>query len=286
MTTASATTPPIVADVHIHTRHSHGQATVEEMVVAARTAGLKVIGFSEHSPRPEGFCYAQDYQESLNRTYPDYVREVCAFRDELAPQGVQVLLGTEFDYIPSREDFARQFCSAYDYDYVIGGLHFQGTWGFDASAEEWAGLSRDACYAAYVRYYQDLTAMCASGFFNVVAHPDLIKIFSKTTFDSWLEDSASLALVRQTLTAAKDNGLAMEISSAGLRKSCNEIYPGPKVMEIARDVQVPISFGSDAHCTKTPAYGFDRLAHYAISYGYTHSLVFAGRTPKQIPISL
>ena len=277
---------PVIADVHMHTRHSHGQASVQEMVDAARKAGLKIIGISEHSPRPQGFGYATDYQESLTRTFPDYVREVCALRDELDSLGVQVLLGTEFDYIRSREDFAREFCFAYPYDYVIGGLHFQDSWGFDSSAEEWARLSRDALFAVYTRYYQDLTAMCETGLFNVVAHPDLVKIFSKPSFDVWLEDAASLALVRQALTAAKDNGLALEISSAGLRKACNEIYPGPKIMEIARAVQVPISFGSDAHCSNTPAHAFDQLARYASTYGYTSSQVFVGRTPKQIPIAL
>ena len=285
--TAPAVSPlPIVADVHIHTKHSHGLGSVAEMLAAARKAGLQIIGFSEHSPRPEGFGYAKDYQASLLSTYPDYVQEVCAFRDDLAPLGVQVLLGTEFDYIASREDFAREFCSAYPYDYVLGGLHFQGPWGFDATADEWADLSEEARFAVYSRYYQDMTGMCDCGLFNVVAHPDLVKIFTRPSFDTWLEDAGSMALVRQAFTAAKDNGMVMEISSAGLRKPCKEIYPGPRLMEIARDVQLGISFGSDAHCTNTPAFAFDQLARYATAYGFTHSLVFVQGSPKQVPIAV
>lgn len=74
----------------------------------------------------------------------------------------------------------------------------------------------------------------------------------------------------------------MEISSAGLRKPCNEIYPHPAIMKLAADLGVKISFGSDAHCTNTPAYAFDQLEAYARSYGYTSSVIFENRKPREI----
>ena len=84
------------------------------------------------------------------------------------------------------------------------------------------------------------------------------------------------------LTAIRDNGLVMEISSAGLRKPCNEIYPHPAIMRLASDLGVKISFGSDAHCPNTPAYAFDQLEAYARSYGYTSSVIFENRKPREI----
>jgi histidinol-phosphatase (PHP family) len=271
--TATAVGLPITADLHSHTSCSHGQADARTMYASARAHGLKTFGFSEHSPRPDGYSYPEDYQAKLLRCMPDYLREVEALKEEGLAAGMQILLGMELDYCSTREDFARELVASRPFDYIIGGLHFQDTWGFDFTAEDWERLDQKARYSAYARYYQDLASMCRMGIFQVAAHPDLIKIFSIETFRAWLETPEALPLVRTALTAVRDNGMLMEISSAGLRKPCNEIYPGPVIMKLAAELGVPISFGSDAHCPNTPAFAFDLLARYAHSFGYTQSFV-------------
>ena len=267
----------------MHTWHSHGQASTQDMYEAAVKAGLTIIGFSEHSPRPAGYAYATDYQEKLRAAFSQYVAEVCALRDRGREEGIMVLLGLEVDYVAGQEEFATALCHEYPYDYIIGGLHFQGTWGFDGPSGEWSGLNRAARYGVYARYYQDLARMCHTGLFHIAAHPDLVKIHSVADFTAWLDTPEALPLVRTALEAIKAQGMAMEISSAGLRKDCHEIYPGPVIMGLAAEVGVRISFGADAHCTNTPAYAFDALARYAASYGYTESTLFVGGTPHPLP---
>lgn len=277
---------PIRADVHMHTSHSHGQASTQDMYEAAVKAGLTIIGFSEHSPRPAGYAYVADYQEKLRAGFPQYVAEVQALCERGKEQGVTVLLGLEVDYIAGQEEFAAALCREYPYDYIIGGLHFQGTWGFDGPGGEWAGLNRAARYNIYARYYQDLARMCGTGLFHIAAHPDLVKIHSVAEFRAWLETPEALPLVSTALEAMRDQGMAMEISSAGLRKDCREIYPGPDIMALAAEVGVRISFGADAHCTNTPAYAFDALARYAASYGYKESTIFVGGEPQPLPFTV
>ena len=277
---------PIVADVHAHTHHSHGQASTEDMFAAACAKGLTIFGFSEHSPRPEGYTYPSDYQDKLIGRFPAYVQEVQAIMERGAHAGVTVLLGLEADYIPGQEAFAKQLCGAYPFDYIIGGLHFQKTWGFDHSVDDWASLSQEERFAIYAQYYRDLTSMCQSGLFNIAAHPDLIKLFTVDSFHSWLSTGEALPLIKTALTALRDNSMLMEVSSAGLRKPCNEIYPCPQIMQLAADLDVSISFGSDAHCTNTPAYAFDVLARYAHSYGYRNSSVFIQGKVRELPFDL
>ena len=292
---------PIIADLHTHTTYSHGQADARSMLEAARKAGLRIFGFSEHSPRPPEYTYPEDYQEKLLRHFPDYVAEVLSLTEEEADRGTEqeqaaepgsmtpglrILFGIEVDYIPAREDFSRDFIAAYPFDYCIGGLHFQDDWGFDFSAAEWAPLDQKTRFAIYARYYRDLESLCRSGMFHIAAHPDLIKIFSKDSFDAWLKTEEAPALVRAALTAMRDNNVLMEVSSAGLRKPCSEIYPGPAIMAMARDLGVAISFGSDAHCTNTPAYGFDLLARYAHSFGYVESAIVIAGERQILPFTL
>lgn len=262
----------IIADLHTHTLHSHAANTSFEMFEAGRKKGLEIIGFSEHSPRPKGYRYLSDYQDKLRAGFPLYVDEVKRLKKN--ESGLEILLGVEVDYIPAEKDYAKKLCAEYEYDYIIGGLHFQGNWGFDGPEESWLKLSQKEKFNVYTQYYLDLKDMAETGLFNIVAHPDLIKIHTKADFDIWLEKKEATEIITDSLKAFKKAGMAMEISSAGLRKPCKEIYPGPKIMEIAQSLELPISFGSDAHCIKTPAYAFNELASYARAYGYSESLIF------------
>lgn len=70
----------ITVDLHIHTKYSHGSDTPAQMYAAALDKGLTVLGFSEHSPRPQGFDYLHEYRDQLTRHLPDYAREVLALK--------------------------------------------------------------------------------------------------------------------------------------------------------------------------------------------------------------
>lgn len=276
---------PISADLHAHTHHSHGQASTEAMYLAARDKGLSLFGFSEHSPRPEGYTYPVDYQEKLNSRFDQYVREVEEMKQRGQAEGLTVLLGLEIDYIPGQEAYARALRNSRPFDYIIGGLHFQGTWGFDFTADDWAGLSREKRFAAYARYYDDLASMCRTDLFHIAAHPDLIKLFTLDSFNEWLDTEEAAPRIRRALETMKEHGVIMEVSSAGLRKPCKEIYPGPRIMAMAAEIGLPISFGSDAHCVNTPAFAFDELARYAASFGYTQSFVVEKNTARALPFT-
>jgi histidinol-phosphatase (PHP family) len=241
-----------------------------------------VIGFSEHSPRPQGYDYPTEYRETLRRGFPLYVDEVRALQGGTS---LEVLLGMEMDWLGAEQDFVRQAVAAWPFDYLLGSVHFLGHWGFDATAKDWEPLDTPTRYAHYAAYFVAIKAMASSGLFHIAAHLDLIKIFSVQSFQAWLDSDTHNAkdAVRDALVAIRDAGMGMEISSAGLRKPCAEIYPGPVIMALAVDLGVPITFASDAHATDQVALYFDQLAAYAASFGYTHSVVFRGGACRKVP---
>lgn len=275
----------IRADTHLHTCYSHGAHTPWEMHVAAQNRGLGLIGFSEHSPRPLGFNYVHEYREQLTQSLPRYVEEVLAIKERAknAAGSCQVLLGLEMDWLEGQADFIRRAISAYPYDYLIGSVHFIGTWGFDDGRGRWENVGQEECEARYAHYFRNWKDMLASGLFQIAAHPDLIKIFSVEQFHIWLAKPASRALVRECLVALRDSGMAMEISSAGLRKACGEIYPAPEIMEMAADLSLPVSLASDAHCMGDVAGGFDRLMVYAKSFGFTSQTIYERGRAMSLP---
>lgn len=268
------------ADIHTHTVFSHAQNSVAEMFEAAGAKGLEIYGFSEHSPRPAGYSYPTDYQDKLVAAFPAYISEVQALcRDSEAPR---VLLGLEVDYIPAEPEFMRRAVASADFDYVIGGLHFQDDWGFDASLKDWEPKPEAERRAIYARYYEDLYTMSRSGLVDIVAHPDLIKMFTLESFNAWLELPASVAMVRRALESIRDNGLLMEVSSAGIRKPCNEPYPGPKIMRMAADLGLKISISSDAHATGQIAFAFDQLEDYVKGFGFGEYYVVEKRARRAL----
>jgi histidinol-phosphatase (PHP family) len=116
-----------------------------------------------------------------------------------------------------------------------------------------------------------------------VAHPDIIKIFSIDLFREWAAGDEARQMFRQALTAVHEAGMAIEVSSAGLRKPCAEIYPCPQFMELAAEMGIPVAFGSDAHSEASVGYAFDRLEQYARDFGYNDSVYFVKRRMHSRP---
>ena len=126
--------------------------------------------------------------------------------------------------------------------------------------------------------------MLRSRLFNIAAHPDLIKIFSAEQFHIWLQKPEAQAQIRTCLATLRDSGMAMEISSAGLRKPCHEIYPAPLIMQWARELNVPVTFASDAHSVKDVGRGFPQLRSYALAFGFDTQVWFDHGTMTSLAI--
>lgn len=265
----------ILTDLHNHTYYSHARDTAADMYAAACDKGLEVFGFSEHSPRPEAYNYPSEYRDRLNAHLLDYVREVTDLKKTSGT--CRVLFGMEIDWFEDDEAFVRKACAQFPFDYLIGSTHFLGQWGYDGGPEPWQSKSEAERFDLYTAYFKTWRKMLDTGLFNIAAHPDLIKIFTVSSFHSWIVKEESQRLIRDALEVLKARDMAMEISSAGLRKPCREIYPCAMFMRIAAEVGVRISFASDAHTTSDVAFGFPVLASYAKAFGFTECGYYADK---------
>lgn len=266
----------ITLDLHMHTKYSHGVNTAREMYEKACELGLKRIGFSEHSPRPLGFDYTHEYRDSLTKHLKDYVHEVTTLRalGQASPETCQVLFGMEMDWLAGQENFMLKSATAFDFDYLIGSVHFIKNWGFDDTKGPWETADQQQCEQWYKEYFYAWRDMLSKGLYNIAAHPDLIKIFSVDKFHRWLANQESMNLICDCLIILKEKGMALEISSAGLRKPCQEIYPAPEILELASKLDIPITFASDAHNVHDIAAHFDKLEEFAKQFGYHDSVYF------------
>jgi len=228
-------------DCHVHTELSgHGEGTVGAMVGAAVFRGLGGVVFTEHLPLPEGLD-RRNHISMPASSLESYVREVEQWAERA--RGLDIVAGGEADWLPDHEFQAETIrASARDAGVrvVLGSVHFLDGWAFDDPhhIEEWDSRDVDRVWERYFEVWCDA---CASGAFDVMAHPDLVKKFGHRM------SGDPTALYEEAARVASAAGVAIEVSTAGLRKPAGELYPGPDLLAAFRRAGVEATVGSDAH---------------------------------------
>jgi len=97
---------------------------------------------------------------------------------------------------------------------------------------------------------------------------DLIKVFK------YLPTKDIKIIALQTMKDIKASGMVLEINSAGLRKPIKEQYPSYELLELAYELSIPITFGSDAHAIEQIGYGYDEVVSRAKKIGFTQCITF------------
>lgn len=264
-------------DYHVHTaRCGHAGGAARDYVLAGLSRGLSEIAFTDHVPLY--FLPGEDPDPGLAMTraeLPGYMEEVRALREEFAGR-IDVLLGLEADYAEGHEAALKEILAAHDWDVVLGSVHWvKGDW-IDAP-HSGARHEREGTEALWSEYYRLLGKAAATGLFDVLTHFDLPKKFGHRM-------PASLARAEaEAVAAARAAGVAIEVSSAGLRKTVGEEYPAPPLLTSLVAAGVPIVFSSDAHAPAEVAWGRDRIEAAARVAGAREHLSFRKRERKKHP---
>lgn len=283
-------------DCHTHLQ-PHGEqppmvrARIDEYVRVAEQRGISAICITEHlfrfreayemlhgwwddDPDPHLASMAQRYwRDHVSGSVAAYVRLV----EEAKSAGVPVLLGLEMDWVPGREDDLRKFLAPYDWDIVLGSVHYIGAWGFDDPefSAEWDKHDVADVWADYGALVRDLAQ---SGLVDVLAHPDLAKVFGHRPRDE-------TPLHDLILAGASVNGTAVELNSNGLNKPVKETYPALPLLERARGLGLPITLASDAHRPERVGADFDALVALAARAGYREAATFIARKVQHYRLS-
>jgi histidinol-phosphatase (PHP family) len=255
------------ADYHMHTplcRHATGEPS--ELAAQAVKVGLREIGFSDHNPMPRDDF---DNWRMKAAELDEYVSKVEQAR--LDHPDLIIKLALEVDYLPGYEGWIRDLATRHPWDYLIGSVHYiSDSWDIDnpAKISEW---KRRDPMEVWTAYFERLTMAVESGLFDVVGHADLCKKFS------FYPQQDCTPLITPFLEAAQRRGVVIELNTAGLRKDCKEIYPSPRLLQLAAQLSVPITFGSDAHATAEVGMNFAEAVQIARAAGYTHWCRFTAR---------
>ena len=246
-------------DLHNHTSLcNHATGTPYEYLQRAITLGIDVYGFSDHAP----MRYDPQYRMRMDQrqAYRSMIMEA----QHLCQRQIETLFGYEVDYI---EGYVEEAILNESCDYLIGSVHFIDEWGFD-NPEFLKSYETKDPDTTWKRYFQLMTDMVQTGHFQIVGHFDLLKVFN------FLPSRNITSLADECLHAIKDHGMAIEINTAGLRKPVQELYPSFSLLSKAFELQIPITFGSDAHSVEQVGFGYEQARELAYKVGYRQCALF------------
>jgi histidinol-phosphatase (PHP family) len=273
----------VLTDYHLHLRPDDvGKAeeyftneNVDHYLAAAEEHGIEELGVSEHVYR---------FGESLKLWDHPYWREQAvddlgAYCDFVASTPLR--LGIEADYIRGAEDRIADLLEGHDFDYVVGSVHYLGEKGAvdDQRYDAWKSFSdADSLWASYFEWQAKLAR---SGLFDIVSHPDLVKMWG----DARPAPERDLRFHYEPFVEAiGESGIAVEVSTAGLRKPVGEIYPSRAFAEMCVDAGADFALSSDAHAPDQVGFGYDDAIDFLGSLGVEEICVFRGRERRLEPL--
>ena len=276
----------MLTDYHLHLRPDEEGTTAERYFTAenvdryldaAAAAGIDELGVSEHVYR---FRQALDVWR-----HPLWVENAVDDLDAYCEfvRGTPLKLGIECDFVPGAQARTAALLEARDFDYVVGSVHFigEGDSAVDHTGwDVWEGS--DDPDEIWRRYFEALADCARSGLFDILAHPDLVKVWGR---DRPLPGGDLRRYYEPAVEAIAESGIAVELSTAGLRKPVGELYPAAQFAALCVEAGTPFALSSDAHLPEQVGFEYDRAVEFLDGLGVGEICVFERRQRHLAPLA-
>jgi histidinol-phosphatase (PHP family) len=273
----------MIVDYHMHLRGpANGREgpveltveAAERFVARAGERGVDEIAFTEH------MYYFRQAEPLLSHPYhrgrvAHDLDDYCDTILEAKSRGLPVKLGLELEWLPGRESELDELLRPYPWDFVLGSVHLVDGEAVDMESESelWSRLPVGEVWR---RYFAELAALARSGLADVLAHPDLVKIFGRRPPAEEVEGHHD-----EAAAAFAEAGVTVEVSTAGLRKPVGELYPDLGLLARCGQRGVGATLASDAHVAHDVGRDFEAGLEHLRSAGYETVTVFDGRVGRQ-----
>jgi histidinol-phosphatase (PHP family) len=271
----------MLTDYHVHLRPDEDGTTAERYFTRANAEtyresasqrGIGELGVAEHVHR---FVQALEvWQHPWYRHWAqDDLDAYCGFvREE-----TDLRLGIEADFLPGREEQVAELLDGRDWDYVLGSIHFLRDEAVDLREGRWAEFDiwrSNEPEKVWARYFETLGEAARSGLFDILSHPDLVKVWGQ---GAPVPDGDPRRFYELAMEGIADSDVAIEVSTAGLRKPVGEIYPARGFLELCLEAGRPVALSSDAHRPEHLGWEYERAVEWLGDIGVGEIAVFDRR---------
>jgi histidinol-phosphatase (PHP family) len=277
----------MLTDYHLHLRPDEltaspseyfTPANVERYREVAGERGIEELGVSEHIYR-----FRQALSVWQHPFWKEYAHDDIERYTQFVREQTDLRLGIEADFIPGAEDRIANLLDAHDFDYVVGSVHFIGERSVDM--EEWGvwqpNHPESGAEEIWRRYFQMLGEAASSGLFDILAHPDLVKVWGR---ERPVPQGDLRRYYELAIEGIAESGIAVEVSTAGLRKRACELYPARAFLEMCVEAGAPIALSSDAHRPQDVGADYEQALELLREVGVSEVCVFEHRQRRLEPI--
>jgi histidinol-phosphatase (PHP family) len=276
----------MLTDYHVHLRPDEPGTPAERFFTASNAAryrevaaerGIAELGVSEHIYR-----FTQALEVWQHPFWQSQAREDIDAYCEFVREQTDLRLGIEADYVAGREDRMGNLLEAREWDYVVGSVHFVRDAAVDMPGDwdVWR-TSFESPDKVWRRYFETLGECARSGLYDILAHPDLVKVWGK---DRPKPDGDLRRYYELAIEGIAESGIAVEVSTAGLRKPVGERYPAEPFLQMCIEAGCPVALSSDAHLPEHVGFEYESTVEWLAGLGVTELAVFERRRRRLEPI--
>ena len=215
---------------HTHTaRCYHASGKDEEYVKAAIKAGIKELGFSDHTP----WHYDSSFKATMRMPesqLDDYIESIRYLKEKYKDQ-ISILIGVECEYFERYMPWLEKMLKDTQIDYIILGNHYYET----DELHDYFGTPVDEFHLK--AYVDQCIQAIDSGLYSYIAHPDLVYYDQDSKL--YQEEMSRLCAY------AKEKDMPLEFNLLGFMT--HRHYPNNAFWKIASHYKNKAIIGFDAH---------------------------------------
>lgn len=232
---------------------SHAKDRLEDIVCRYIELGFPSVGITEHAPpETDDFLYPDEKDLGLTASalldrFERYMKTVKALKEKYAGK-ITIYAGMETETCGDYVRHINNLIETFQPDYIVGSVHHVNDICFDYSAEIYAGLANDmgSVENLYTAYFDLQYEMIHKIKPFVVGHLDLIRIYDEA-YEDRLKHPDILPRIKRNLELIKSLGLVLDFNLRSLSKGGKEPYISRPLLEMARDMKIPVAPGDDSH---------------------------------------
>lgn len=270
---------------HSHSRFCDGSGEPEAYVEAALAKGFTAFGFSSHAP----VSFDSDWNMK-REDLPAYLALTRRLKDQHSDR-IELYTGLEADWYPGCEDWR----TLPGVDYTIGAVHFLphpedgSPMAVDGSLKEFKKTLSEGfdgnIQAFGEAYFRAIRTMLIQTPPNILAHFDVFRknnasgrFFEES--EEWYREE-----IARTLEVILLTDVIVEVNTGGMARGyVPDPYPSPWILELIRDMGIPIQVNADAHLPENIDYAYGQTCQMLLGMGFAHQRVLLRNEWLDVPL--
>lgn len=255
---------------HIHTIYcNHAKNSPDEMIDSSIRKGFESIGFSEHLNLSYLAERGGDVQITSKENFASYYKNVKEAQKKYRGK-IEVRIGAEADYLSCFENDIKKEIAKFDFDYVMGSIHFIG-----AKVEYVEYANRELVVS---EYFKETKKLISSGLFDVLSHPFLVQYSHGLKEKDFTEEFDEIVRLLKKQSMSVDFNTS-RIKDSDIVKMQEHTNPGHYFLTKCVQNDIPLVLGSDAHNIDKIGYLFEESITILKKLGIKKLAYYKNRKP-------